>query len=80
MSGCHCAIGCSECRPSYKEIWDSKAEFIVDEFSYTLKRFGLINRVIRAQWAIELEILLLEGKAAVEQYRRMLEKEWDNYN
>ena len=63
-----------------KEIWDNKAENIVDDFSYTLKRFGLINRTIRYSWSIELEVLLTEGKEAVRKHRHDMSKEWDNYN
>ena len=65
------------------EITDQQlrvAEIIVEDFSYTLKKFGLVNRTIRPWWAQELEILLTRGKEAVEKHRYEMSKEWDNYN
>jgi hypothetical protein len=80
MSGCHCDVGCFECTPSDEEIRRAKREEIIDDFSYTLKRFGLVNKTVRHWWAQELEILLTEGKAAVQKHREEMNKEWDNYN
>jgi hypothetical protein len=37
---------------------------LCDEFSYTLKRFGLINRTVRYWWACQLHVLLTQGSEA----------------
>lgn len=62
--------------------WELKAEIFVDEFSYTLKRFNLLDRIVRSSWGTELEVFLLEGKEGVESYRKWIDGEeyGDNYN
>jgi len=43
---------------------------ICDNFAYTLKRFGLINRTVRYWWACQLHVLLTEGPEAAKQWEK----------
>lgn len=53
--------------------WD-----LCDELSYTLCRFGLIDKTPRSSWGQELGILMIEGKEEVEAYRKAMQAEWNN--
>lgn len=68
MSGCHCVCQ-HDCNCQDDTLSESLA---VDDLSYTLKRFGLVNKTVRSSWATELEILLLKGKVAVEEHRKIM--------
>lgn len=59
---------CYRCAEEQEEKIDDAWE-ICDSFSYTLKSFGIVNRVIRSFWATSLYILLSEGSEAAQEYR-----------
>lgn len=54
--------------------WD-----ICDDFSYTLKSFGLVNRVERSFWASNLATLLLHGSEAAAKHKKDFFDPWGEY-
>lgn len=60
---------------SYKVTSTELPWEIVDNFSYTLKRFGILNRTERHSWACYLHILLECGPEELAKIRAEDEQE-----
>ena len=69
-----------------EELWDSQsidecdqpdAFSVCDEFAYTMKRFGLVNRVERSFWGTNLAVLHKEGSAAAAIQRHEFFLPWE---
>ena len=71
------------CYKCDEDLWDNVDECdapdafdICDEFAYTLKSFGLVNRVERSFWASSLATLLLHGPEAAAKHKKDFFDPW----
>ena len=75
------------CYKCDEDLWDNidecdvpDAYSICDDFAYTMKRFGLVNRVERSFWGTSLAVLHKEGSDAVAKYKKDFFDPWGEYN